>query len=297
MTDTTAAQPDAVSLLTRLDRWVESNPWHPRVLPFLVYILFLAGIDAAREHVSLWTYPFLYTIQCGLVVWLLWRYRRLLPELTLRFHWLAIPLGLLLCVAWVELGLAMGRGWPGAFAPAADEEHYFQDMLELSPALGWSSLVLRLLGMSLVVPLFEELFIRSAMLRGLQHARQTGVGLVQLLGDIPLIGEWVAETKVGRRAAARPPMFTKQLVETPVGAITFFGVAASTVVFMLSHIPRDWPGCIACGIAWCGLIWWTNRGPGAAKGSLGIGPVAWSHGVTNAALWYYTVAWGDWQFI
>jgi len=46
-------------------------------------------------------------------------------------------------------------------------------------------------------------------------------------------------------------------------------------------------------LVWCALVWWTNRG----SHRLGLGPVIWSHAITNALLWGYTIWSGDWQFI
>lgn len=291
--------------LDQLDRFAAANPWHARVLPFVVYIAFLFVIDLARG-VSLYTYPLLYAIQCGVVAWLLWRFKRqgLLPELNIRFHWLAIPIGLGLTWAWIELGQLTIHLWPRLDGAGPDKDpHYFQTMLELDPALGWASLVLRFLGMSLLVPLFEELFVRSAVLRGMHRPRDTGIAFVQLAEDMPLIGDAVSNTALGARAAAEPPLFTKQLMETPVGRLSIFGVVASTAVFTINHGMRDWLGCIACGVAWCALLWWTNRGALAnpatpdAKPRLGLGPIVWSHGVCNAALWAYCVYTGDWQWM
>ena len=303
---------------TGLDGWMLGNPWHPRIFPFVAYIACLPLIKEARQW-SLLTYPVLYTIQCGLVTYLLWRYRRLLPELNLRFHWLAVPIVLALAALWIGLGWLMAGEWnlrwpaitagqplgaidyeaarlePGTFADP--KPHYFTEFMSSLPALAWTSIALRLLGMSLVVPLFEELFIRSALLRGLRSARQTAIGVLQIIGDLPLIGEWIMHTRLGTKAATKAPAFTKQLVETPLGTLTLFGVCASTFVFMMHHLKRDWPGTIACGLLWCFLVWWTNRpGHDEAK-KLGLGPVVWSHGITNAALGTYCVYTGDWQFL
>ncbi|MEL7089777.1 MAG: hypothetical protein AAGL98_15260, partial [Planctomycetota bacterium] len=133
---------------------------------------------------------------------------------------------------------------------------------------------------------------------------------LQFANDVPVLGDWLRNTETGRRAEAAPPMLTRQLVNTPVGMICLFGIAASTFVFMLSHIPRDWPGCIACGVVWCWLVWMTNK-PRPRKGETwasltetsggrgrhGLGPVVWSHGITNALLWGYTVYFDDWRFL
>jgi hypothetical protein len=37
----------------------------------------------------------------------------------------------------------------------------------------------------------------------------------------------------------------------------------------------------------------TNRG----GRQMGLGPVIWAHGLTNAALWGYTLYTGDWRFL
>jgi hypothetical protein len=295
--------------------------------------------------------PFLYVAQCVATLWLLWHYRRLTPELTLRWHWLAVPTGVGLLVAWVVLGYAMagelGARWqhalagewagalgpwdyaargvePNRFGPELDAAgglvpHPIQDMTERWGWLGHLSLGLRLIGMALIVPLFEEMFIRSAMLRGLQRPGPTFAGLLQFASDLPGVGDWISDTAAGKRANQQPPMLTRQLEQTPVGMIGVFAIAASTLVFMLSHQPRDWPGCIACGVVWCWLVWITNKPrPGIGEtwrsvnglpadapaerfidgaGRLGLGPVVWSHGITNALLWAYTVWGGDWRFL
>ncbi len=293
-------------LLSPVDRFMEANPWHPRVAPFFVYILLLLPLGQIEGTRVEWLWPLMYGVQNVVVVWLLWRYRRLLPEVTLRFHWLAIPTGVLLLGAWVGLGMGMGAMWPGWFgaslnAGGAVTPHFFQTLgARYGPGLMWGCLVLKLVGMSLVVPVFEELFIRSAMVRGLQRWRSTRRGLLQIAVDLPVIGDWLDTTRVGRAASDAPPAFTQALRGTPVGAMTLFAVAASTVVFSASHAVRDWPGCIACGVVWCWLIWITNRRPIGDIDDpkrLGIGPVAWSHGLTNALLWAYTIGLNDWRFL
>lgn len=325
--------------LGRLDAWVEESPWHPRVLPFFVYIvgLMVIGLGPSIAWLGESVPPLvmvgeawdsapvqlvLYVVQCALVCWLLWRYRRLTPELTIRFHWLAVPTGVFLLVAWVGLGWLMtgefAERWsglmsgepvgainygvggvePGVFATLDESEMRTRVNADgLEGQFGMALLFFRLLGMSLVVPLFEELFIRSAMVRGLQRPGMTLRGLGQVLCDFPVVGDALMNTKFGEEVSREEPLLTRQLESTPVGAMTLWAVFASTLVFSLSHMLRDWPGCIACGIVWCWLIWWTNRSSLAEGKRLGIGPVAWSHGITNALLWGYTVWTDDWQFL
>lgn len=291
------------------------HPWHPRVLPFLVYAVFLGLIPFARD---VWqpSYILLYTIQCSLVLLILYRYRHHLPELTLRFHWLALPVGIGVAVAWVAIGLWLVKLFPSLFAGRGAED--FRNDDQLGPQLGWVMLVLRLLGMSIVVPMFEELFVRSLLLRSLSSFRRTAIGVVQALEDLPLIGEWVMNTSLASRADKHGPVFGQEFHRNPLGAVTAFGVAASTLIFMSYHDPRDWLGCIVCGVAYCLLVAWTNRPtpvdasstrgdeflPGANPRAIstshvghGLGPVIWAHGITNALLWVYTVYTNDWQFL
>lgn len=283
----------------RFDAWMASNPWHPRLLPYAVYVLLLSVLVFPATDFEPALYPVVYGLQCGVVAWLLWRYRRLTPEVTLRFHWLALPVGVGVFVAWVGLGWAMAGEWSprvtalwrgelaGPLAAAADDEpHAFQQM---SPSVQALSLGMRLLGMSILVAVFEELFIRSLLLRGLHSGRQTLLGVAQMLEDVPLLGDRLMQTKLGDEAHAAQHVFTRQFEQTPLGRLSVFGVAASTVLFMLGHLPRDWPGTIVCGIAYCLLL--------AATARKGLGPVIWAHGITNALLWGYTLASGDWQFL
>jgi hypothetical protein len=284
-----------VSRLGWLDHWMASHPWHPRILPFLVYITFFSILAPLRQR---WpaSYPLLYVAQCGAVLWLLWRYRKLLPELTLKFHWAAVPVGLAVGAGWIGLGLWMngtpvGR-WlmvnaPQAYGRGGDGSGLIDELRAYH--LGWPTMGLRLLGMALVVPLFEELFIRSLLLRSLHGLRATAIGVFQLLQDLPLLGDWLLHTHWGDRAGKHPPKFAGQFEQTPLGQLGFFGVSASTFIFMIHHPLREWPGCVVCGLSYCFLLRATAR--------RGLGPVVWAHGITNAVLWAYTLTSGDWQFL
>jgi hypothetical protein len=141
--------------------------------------------------------------------------------------------------------------------------------------------------------MFEELFTRSAILRAANRWPLTKTGLIQFACDLPIVGEWMIHTRAGERASQQPPAFTQQLQATAVGTLGVTGVIASTLIFTVSHLVRDWPGAIVCGVVWCGLLWWTNRG----QTKLGLGPVVWSHAITNALLWGYTLLTWDWQFL
>lgn len=262
------------------------NSWHPRFLPYMVYVGPLMLVSYMYKLIPS-TYLLTYTVQCGLVGWLLWRYRKLLPELTLRFHWAAIPVGVAVAVMWIWIGLWMVDTYPARFADQSTTDNMFTHM---GQGVGWVAFTLRLMGMSILVPLFEELFVRSLLLRGLSNFRLTVIGAMKIFMDIPIIGEWLMHTRVGHWTDRQPPVsFGRQFDRTPLGSLTVFGVTASTLLFTLGHGQRDWPAAVVCGIAYCLLL--------AATRHKGLGPVCWAHGITNALLWAYTLRTNDWQFL
>ncbi len=294
--------------LSRLDHWMMQNPWHPRIAPMVVYLVLLAAIGPLRDYLP-WSYPLVYTVQCGLVGYLLWRYRRLLPELNLRFHWLAVPVGVFVALAWVWLGMAVAefdalreRG-VGTFTndlyqfvaqPNPDDATFIDSdatsmLRDMGTAVGWLSLALRFVGMSLLVPLFEELFIRSLMLRSFSRRHATVKGLLQVAMDIPLFGDWLSHTRLGRWANEPAVYFGEEFTRTRLGVVTACGFFMSTLIFMVSHVPRDYLGIVVCAAAYCALLAVTRR--------KGLGPVVWAHGITNALLWIYTIHTDDWRFL
>ncbi|MEM6334839.1 MAG: hypothetical protein AAF823_16020 [Planctomycetota bacterium] len=317
--------PAPASPLARVDRFMADSPWHPYIVPFFVWILGLGALAFLHKPYP-WAYPIIYTVQVLLVGGLLWRYRKLTPELNIKFHWLAIPTGVGLLFAWIYLGFLSTALVPW-FEPEVDAlgnpvPTWFQTIrTEQGPAFFLLCMSLKFVGMVIIVPLFEELFTRALLLRAFHNRKRSMLGITQVASDLGVIGERIAATDYGKQANAAGPVLTDQLRQTPVGAITVFSVTLSTLVFMVNHQPRDYLGCIACGIVWCLLLYWTNRGlvaqwkagqlpegtvdPAAAtrKPALGLGPIVWSHAITNAALWGWTLYRDyftdtpDWRFL
>jgi len=273
-------------------------------MPYLAYLLLLAAGqlvgDAAPALI-----PAVSVLQLAVVGAMLWRGRRLTPELNLRFHWSAAVTGVALLPAWLYLGW-LSNTLGGPFDPAI-ETHPLEAMLSDRPALGWAAMSLRFGTMVLLVPFFEELFIRSGCLRGFSSPRRCWTGLVQLASELPGVGERIARSDAGRRANAAEPQFTAQLESIPLGRVTWFGVLVSTIVFAAAHHPRDYLGCVACGVTWGFMAWWLNphdrTGPRSVASALrppenlGLGPVIWSHAIINALLWGWTLRTGNWEFL
>lgn len=280
---------DGAGLLGSLNEWVASNPWHPRVLPMFVYLIGLLGASLFWDVHPL-AYIGAYVVMCLATAWVAWRYRKLMPELNFRFHWLAIPIGLFVAATWMGMAFGMIELFPAMFDQPGDD--FFEEM---GPGYAWLALSLRLLGMSIVVPIAEELLFRSLLLRAFHRPKRVWIGLLNFLADVPGIGEIIMKSSRGRRAAKITGIFTHEFYINALGVISVSGVVISTAIFMLNHALRDWPAIWICGISYCLLVYWTGR-------RHGLGPVIWAHGLTNACLWAYTI-WmhlsgsGDWRFL
>jgi len=146
--------------------------WH-RVLPFVAFMLLLAlrgqaPLDAAWGFDTRW----LYALNLPLVGGLLWWWRRDYGELqrqnlpTLREAALAVLVGAAVFVLWINLDAPwMLIGEPTAgFVP-----------VDAQGQLLWPLIVVRWLGASLLVPVMEELFWRSFLMRWLQTQQFEGL--------------------------------------------------------------------------------------------------------------------------
>jgi CAAX prenyl protease-like protein len=131
-----------------------------RILPFLTYILFIVAADLLerlgwRGAELRW----LYGVKIGavaLVLAIFWRsYDELKPfRLPAPGILLALAAGVLVLVLWVNLGAGwMVIGSPEGFDPTSGGR------------IDWPLVALRIAGAALVVPLMEELFWRSFLMR------------------------------------------------------------------------------------------------------------------------------------
>lgn len=143
----------------------------PRVLPFFVYMAFLFFSDVvSRIGHSGWDVRWLYAVKIALVAALLFlfreKYQELRPAQRIRFGELvlAIVLGALVFIAWINLNVGwLVTGSVSAFNPL--------DKAGINLPL----MAIRMMGATLVVPLMEELFWRSFLLRWLESKDFTGV--------------------------------------------------------------------------------------------------------------------------
>ncbi len=139
-------------------------PETPRVLPFLVFLLFMLVPATAFAGAAYWLYAAKTFAAAGVLWWL----RPRLPELRWAVSWEAIVIGLVIAVLW--LGIPPVR-LPWELFSKAPESPKPEDVwnpigyFSGNPALGWGFLAIRTLGRSLVVPAIEELFYRGFVYR------------------------------------------------------------------------------------------------------------------------------------
>lgn len=137
-----------------------SQPMFVRVLPFALFMGFIAlanGVDAwsPKSWDSRWIYP-IKAIVVGAILAFFWkRYEELRTHINAGALIQSVLVGLLVFVLWINLDqgwLDLGGG-PG------------YDPRQPNGSLDWALVGFRLAGAALVVPIMEELFWRSFLMR------------------------------------------------------------------------------------------------------------------------------------
>ena len=130
-----------------------------------------------------------------------------------------------------------------------------------------SSFLLRLVAASLIVPVFEELFIRGYIFR---------VAL-----------QWDQNRRVqGAKKALDTALDHSHIKDVPPGAWSFAAIAISTIAFSAGHMMVEWPAAIAYSLLISAL--WIIR-----KDLLSC---VVAHGITNLGLALYVYTTGHWGF-
>ena len=137
----------------------------PRVAPFLAYLSFIFIADMlGRAGFAAHDLRWLYAVKIGVVLGMLLYWRRSYTELAwvplgARATAVAISVGLVVFLLWINLNAGwMSIGSADGFDPRNDGQ------------IEWSLVVLRIAGAALVVPVMEELFWRSFLLRWIDAA-------------------------------------------------------------------------------------------------------------------------------
>lgn len=155
-----------------------------RILPFAVYLSFLAVAQVIPSiaptsasqngwvlHIDLWLYPIKTAAVLGLLVYFWPQYQELENKLFngTREAILTIAVGLVVYAAWVKMD------WSWAMQGDGTEQGY--DPFRTGTGIGVVLAGIRLFGASIVVPIMEELFWRSFLVRYLISSKFEAVAL------------------------------------------------------------------------------------------------------------------------
>ncbi len=139
----------------------------PYVVPMFAYVG-LSGLESYIPHIGghpspRW-YPLAYAVKLVIVIFLAWRYRStwrdFRPAPTVGAVILAVITGLLVWGLWISLD-----GWYLALPFLGTRAGF--DLGQLAPGAVLNFIGVRMLGLVIVVPLIEELFWRSFLMRWL----------------------------------------------------------------------------------------------------------------------------------
>ena len=144
------------------------SPAAARIIPFAVFIGFIALQSIAGERLrsmgmdTAWFYP-ARTIVVALLLLAFWRHYTEMHDfagITGRRIWVAFAAGIAVFVLWINLDFQWATlGEPSSFDPTLPD----------GSGLAWGFVAFRLIGLAVVVPVMEELFWRSFLLRWLDR--------------------------------------------------------------------------------------------------------------------------------
>lgn len=143
----------------------EKHSWISRTFPFGLYMLFIGLYSlvepmVSEETTATYLTPLFYTLKISVVIIALAFFRKSYDELSrfkvnLNYLITTLILGVVVFVLWVNMD------WP--FATMGEVQPY--DPHILPPEWFLPFIIIRLFGTSVIVPIFEELFWRSFILR------------------------------------------------------------------------------------------------------------------------------------
>jgi uncharacterized protein len=193
-----------------------SRPWLPYIAPMAAF-LFLTSAESwlpkPSEGSHTTYYPPFYAIKITVVAVICWlcrsTWRDLFPRPGMKSVGLAVGLGLLVTLLWVGLD-----GWYPIYGDVGSRASFNPNTLA-SPLARWTFLAFRMLGLVLIVPLFEELFWRSFVIR------------------------WIID----------PDHFQN----VPMGRVTPMAGVITAALFAVEH-PAEWLPALLTGALWAWLL-------------------------------------------
>ena len=142
------------------------NPILPRAIPFGAFIAFIVAsgpLESAAASLGMdhrWWYGIRVLVVALLLAWFWRTYGELRSVAGVRaFDWLlSVAVGVVIFVLWINLDF-----WPLTLGPAPGFDP------RTDGAIDWSLVAVRIAGAALLVPVMEELFWRSFVMRWIQN--------------------------------------------------------------------------------------------------------------------------------
>jgi uncharacterized protein len=146
------------------------SPDHARLFPFFVFLLLTCalGIPVLGDLLKAIMGPdakyWLYVAKTLAGAWLIWEMRPFVKEMRWAISWEAVVVGVVIFALWVGLDPYYPMNHIIMKPTPGDEWVPFERFGDGS-ALAWFLIVVRILGMTFVVPPLEEVFYRSFLYR------------------------------------------------------------------------------------------------------------------------------------
>jgi len=146
-------------MIAEFRKKMAESPEQARYLPFVIWVLITAA-NLLGGEVMFWSYP----VKVVVGAWMVWEMRRFVPEMRWTVSWEAIVVGVVIFVAWVGLDPFYAKN--DLLFKDTEESIWnpFAKYGEGSMA-AWTLIVIRIFGMTVLVPPIEEAFYRSLVYR------------------------------------------------------------------------------------------------------------------------------------
>jgi len=152
---------------------ISKYPWLPRALPFAVYMLFIVIHDLLKsvlvEHIgTLYFVPIVYTLKItvvGVLLVVFWKTYDELKQFKFKFDpaILSVAVGVIVFILWINMN------WDFATMGLDSKGGDVYNPQNLPSQFYYLFISVRLFGAAVVVPIFEELFWRSLIIRYIIH--------------------------------------------------------------------------------------------------------------------------------
>lgn len=146
--------------MNQLRRKFAASPVYARVMPFVVFCLITTLGGFMGEDWKFW----LYAAKVVVGAWLIWEMRSFVTEMRWAFSWEAVVVGVVIFVAWVGLDPFYLKNYVLMQDTPESVWNPFARFGEGS-WMAWALIVIRIFGMTIIVPPLEEVFYRSFVYR------------------------------------------------------------------------------------------------------------------------------------